>query len=683
MANFCSRCGAPLDASGRCPRCQPMQPVMPGSAPARARKKDNSWLAIPLVLLVLVLCGFAVFRFGLQPRRLVQELQLGEQYLTQLDYDAAITSFTRAIKIDPKSEDAFMSRAAAYAWQGETRRAISDYTTVIKEINPNNADAYLGRAAQYELLGETDKARADRRKAESLGGGSSRGTRGFFLHEDLPDGTVEHNGHYYYLFDADDVYGGDGATYCESRRGYLAAVTSQDENDFLQKYVSESGYQNVYIGLTDGITAGSWTWVNGENSNYTNWAGAAPAAGTETQYAEYSTGAEPGKWVVQGQNSGRTAYLCEWGTYTVDDATAGEADIVMVLDCSGSMDGYPMEQTQAAADRFTDTILQKDARIGLVGYTETASQLCGFTRESATIHGAVDELDAGGGTNIEAGLAAGARMLNASTAKKRILVLMSDGDPNNGLQGDSLIQYADTIREDGIRIYTVGFFGDGGGNSYAQSLMEGIASSGCHYEVSAADDLQDFFNDIADQINGQRYMYLRVACPVDVSVRYNGEELNSAEDSLQTRTEFGTLSFEDGEDENDRVKVLRLKEGADYDVSIVGTGRGFMEYTIGFSDENGNYTDFRTFENIRIRKGTQIETTAAQKSETELRVDEDGDGSFEKRYRAEANAVGEEIRIEPLLYLVCGIGGLLVLLVLIVTFRILHKTKRKVNKNHG
>ena len=72
MANFCSRCGAPLDASGRCPRCQPMPPVTPGGAPAKARRKARSWLAIPLVLLVLVLCGFAVFRFGLQPRRLVQ-----------------------------------------------------------------------------------------------------------------------------------------------------------------------------------------------------------------------------------------------------------------------------------------------------------------------------------------------------------------------------------------------------------------------------------------------------------------------------------------------------------------------------------------------------------------------------------------------------------------------------------
>lgn len=47
------------------------------------------------------------------------------------------------------------------------------------------------------------------------------------------------------------------------------------------------------------------------------------------------------------------------------------------------------------------------------------------------------------------------------------------------------------------------------------------------------------------------------------------------------------MTFEDSEDEtaineDDRIKVLRLKEGTDYDVQIVGTGRGMMDYTIGF-----------------------------------------------------------------------------------------------------
>lgn len=174
-----------------------------------------------------------------------------------------------------------------------------------------------------------------------------------------------------------------------------------------------------------------------------------------------------------------------------------------------------------------------------------------------------------------------------------------------------------------------------GSKSAAQYLMEKIASDGCHYEVANADDLVFFFGDVADQINGQKYIYIRIACPVEVSVTYKGESLNSAEEDQTVRTDFGTLTFEDNEDslyeqENDRIKVLRLKEGADYDVQIVGTDRGKMNYTIGFMDENGDYSDFRYFDDIRVTQRTVIDTVATVSKESVLKIDEDGDGKYEK-----------------------------------------------------
>ncbi|MBS1335046.1 MAG: hypothetical protein HP054_05145, partial [Blautia sp.] len=67
------------------------------------------------------------------------------------------------------------------------------------------------------------------------------------------------------------------------------------------------------------------------------------------------------------------------------------------------------------------------------------------------------------------------------------------------------------------------------------------------YEVANADDLVFFFQDMADQINGQKYIYVRIACPVDVTVTYRGEMLSSAEENQSLRTEFGTLTFEENE----------------------------------------------------------------------------------------------------------------------------------------
>ena len=173
-----------------------------------------------------------------------------------------------------------------------------------------------------------------------------------------------------------------------------------------------------------------------------------------------------------------------------------------------------------------------------------------------------------------------------------------------------------------------------------------------------------FFGDIADQINGQKYIYIRIACPVDVTVTHDGETLNSSQSVLSTRTSFGTLTFEDTDTagrssvstssyssssgdispgDEDRVKILRLKEGENYDVRINGTGDGTMNYKIGFMDEKGEYNDFREFENVEISPKTQINTLATVSDTTVMNVDNDGDGKYDITYEANANSVGKSV----------------------------------------
>ncbi len=347
---------------------------------------------------------------------------------------------------------------------------------------------------------------------------------------------------------------------------------------------------------------------------------------------------------------------------TFNDMTSGERNIVLVLDTSGSMSGDPMMQTRKAAKNFVSTILKEDASIGVVTYSENAEKISDFSSDETHLTHTVEDIGSDGGTNMEAGLAEAKAMLNNSNAKKKIIVLMSDGEPNEGKQGEELINYAEQIKNDGILVYTLGFFESmEGSKSAAQYLMEKIASDGCHYEVANADDLVFFFGDVADQINGQKYIYIRIACPVEVSVTYKGESLNSAEEDQTVRTDFGTLTFEDNEDssyeqENDRIKVLRLKEGADYDVQIVGTDRGKMNYTIGFMDENGDYSDFRYFDDIRVTQRTVIDTVATVSKESVLKIDEDGDGKYEKKLRAKENGYGEEVKRSIWVYIAAGVG---------------------------
>lgn len=288
----------------------------------------------------------------------------------------------------------------------------------------------------------------------------------------------------------------------------------------------------------------------------------------------------------------------------------------------------------------------------------------------------------GGGTNIEAGLRNAQSMLERTNAKKKIIVLMSDGEPNDGLVDEELIEYAAEIKKTGTIIYTIGFFESLSEKSYAQYLMEQIASDGCHYEVADADQLKFFFEDMADQINGQKYIYVRIACPVDVSVSYDGETLDSSEKNLNARTSFGTLTFEENSEKleagiDDRVKVLRLKEGTDYDLKIVGTGHGIMNYTIGFMDENGEYSDLRKFKNIKITRKTRIDTGASNSDSSILNIDEDGDGKYDIRLKAEANGYGEEITTSNwIIYVIIGAVAFVMLdIIAIVIYT--KKKKRK------
>jgi len=103
---------------------------------------------------------------------------------------------------------------------------------------------------------------------------------------------------------------------------------------------------------------------------------------------------------------------------------------------------------------------------------------------------------------------------------------------------------------------------------------------------------------------------------------------------MNTRTAFGSLTFEDNEkgtnsSSDNRVKILRLKEGTDYNIQIEGNGNGYMDYTIRFMDDTGEYTDLRTFSNIKITEQTVIDTVATNSDSTILNVDENGDVAAE------------------------------------------------------
>ncbi len=381
-------------------------------------------------------------------------------------------------------------------------------------------------------------------------------------------------------------------------------------------------------------------------------------------------------------------------TFTLDwyeDYMLSEREVVLVLDDSGSMSGTPATETRKAANTFVDNVIAAKATVSVVTFDNSAKTLTGFTSRKATLTNAIETLYGnGGGTNIHAGLEAADSLLENSKAKKKIIILMTDGEPNDGYQGQELIDYAQTIKDKGIYIYSLGFFQSLNSKSNAQWLLTGIASSGCYHDIADASEISYVFDDISTEISGERRIFIRVACPVDVEITYKGETLSKD----NPRTSFGSLSIEEPRqediesDENydseadNTIKTVRLTEGLDYDVKIEGTGKGKMDYTIGFMDENNEYTDMREFNNIKITKNTEIETKAVYAVTSTLLVDEDGDGETDLVYRAERDSRAEKKEISLdwrlLAAIICGCVFIVSLAVFIPTKKAYKSAKAKI-----
>ncbi|MEI2582746.1 tetratricopeptide repeat protein [Scytonema sp. PRP1] len=82
----------------------------------------------------------------------------------QRDSQAAVSSFTEAIRLNPKAEKPYYHRANAYSKLGNYKAAVADYTEVIRQNTGRlglSSVAYWNRARAYEKLGEKQKAISD------------------------------------------------------------------------------------------------------------------------------------------------------------------------------------------------------------------------------------------------------------------------------------------------------------------------------------------------------------------------------------------------------------------------------------------------------------------------------------------------------------------------------------------
>jgi len=161
----------------------------------------------------------------------------------------------------------------------------------------------------------------------------------------------------------------------------------------------------------------------------------------------------------------------------------GKAEIIFLVDKSGSMSGQRMETTKFALTLFLRS-LPENSKFNIVAFDSSFNRCFPSSvqyndRSLANAQGYVDKLYASGGTNVNSPLQ---DVLNNAEDPDypRTIILLTDGEVSDTAQCIS------TARRGGSRVFSIGV-----GRSFSQELVEGLAqaTNGTWLAVHNNDDM--------------------------------------------------------------------------------------------------------------------------------------------------------------------------------------------------
>ncbi|HCU37071.1 MAG TPA: hypothetical protein DGT21_17000, partial [Armatimonadetes bacterium] len=186
----------------------------------------------------------------------------------------------------------------------------------------------------------------------------------------------------------------------------------------------------------------------------------------------------------------------------VEYGTGRSADIVLVIDRSGSMTGTPIADALAAARTFVGFMRQGDA-IGIVSYESTArvdfplTVIADAGVKSDAI-AAINAISAYGNTSVGAGLQMGQEQLTTRgrASSAHVMVLMSDGYENTAPYVSSVIPTVPAKTD----IHAVAL-----GSSVDEALLShdiAAATGGRYYRAPTSAELQELYALICGTVSG-------------------------------------------------------------------------------------------------------------------------------------------------------------------------------------
>jgi len=198
--------------------------------------------------------------------------------------------------------------------------------------------------------------------------------------------------------------------------------------------------------------------------------------------------------------------LTDAGTQT----TTGEVDVVIVMDESGSMDdeeGKFGSAKTGARTLASEVLSNPGTKVGLVSFDNSAHLRQGLTDTYGDVDSAIDDLNAGGGTDFSDALEAGHEELTGDdisdidasgghrASAQKVMVFLSNGSSGGDYQTES-----DDVKNIPADIYAIAY-----GSGADDGVMKGIASdpdSTYFFDAPTQSKVETAFDDIGGEITG-------------------------------------------------------------------------------------------------------------------------------------------------------------------------------------
>lgn len=149
-----------------------------------------------------------------------------------------------------------------------------------------------------------------------------------------------------------------------------------------------------------------------------------------------------------------------------EQLTEGEGvDIILCIDVSGSMTAqdFTPNRMEAAKQVAADFIDQRVTdRIGIVIFSGESFTQCPLTTDHGVLKSQIEQIRNGlleDGTAIGSGLATSVDRLRTSTAKSKVVILLTDGINNGGLIDPGTAK--EIAKRFAVKVYTIGVGTDG------------------------------------------------------------------------------------------------------------------------------------------------------------------------------------------------------------------------------